>query len=435
MSFWDDLAQFGNNVALLDETRQITYSELDHLTKQFANQLPKQKQLVAIKATTSFETVVAYLGVLQGGHTAMMLDPSMPNEAKEKILQTYKPNFLYDNEKLERLHANPHPLYDSLALLLSTSGSTGEVKMVRLSFENLQANCDSICDYLPLSNNGRAITSLPLSYSYGLSILHTHLQTGSSLFVTEYSLMQKEFWEVFEKFHITNFNGVPYHYEMLRRLRFTQKEHPSLRFFTQAGGKLQADFVKDFAHYAKKSGKEFFVMYGQTEATARISYLPPQKTLQKPASIGIAIPGGKLSIKDGELIYRGRNVMLGYATTLEDLFRGDELEGLLITGDMARQDDEGFFYITGRKKRFIKVQGKRLSLDAIEQYAKRLVPSVAIGEDERLLLLTTEDLDIAKKVAKHFNIFHKAVEQKRVEAFFYTQNGKVDYEKLKREYL
>lgn len=434
MSFYEGFGRFGDAVALIDETKQLSYKELDTLVETFGKTLPKQKQLIAIEASTSFATVVAYLGVLRFGHVALMLDISMPKGAKERILQTYKPNFVYD-QTLKPFYGTTHTLYEDLALLLSTSGSTGDVKFVRLSYENLQSNCDSICEYLPLTKEDRSITSLPLSYSYGLSILHTHLQVGASLFVSDLSLMQKAFWEVFQRYEITNFNGVPYHYEMLKRLGFTKKNYPALRFFTQAGGKLHKELVKHFAQYAKERKKAFFVMYGQTEATARISYLPPEFTLEKPQSIGTAIPGGELFIENGELVYKGKNVMLGYAESLEDLSLGDTLGGVLYTGDLATKDDEGFFYITGRKKRFVKLQGKRISLDAIEQFAKTLTPTVVVGEDEKVVLLTTTHENIAKKVATHFHLFHKAVEQKTVEEFFYTPNGKVDYEKLKRSYL
>ena len=261
------------------------------------------------------------------------------------------------------------PVHEKLALLLATSGSTGSPKLVRLSRENVESNARAIREYLKLDETERPITTLPMQYTYGLSILNSHLLAGGCILMTKESCVQEGFWKFFREQKATSLGGVPYTYQILKRLRFFEQEFPWLRSMTQAGGKLPADLVTEVGTWAQARGIRFYVMYGQTEATARMSYLPPEDCLKKPGSIGIPVPGGKFSLLgedgepvcgtgvDGELIYEGANVSLGYAKNKEDLMRGDENRGVLHTGDIARRDADGYYYIAGRKKRFIKLYG------------------------------------------------------------------------------
>ncbi len=200
-----------------------------------------------------------------------------------------------------------------------------------------------------------------MSYVYGLSVINTHIFSGASIVVTDKTLFQKEFWQLMKDFEVTNFNGVPYTFEMLMRLRFLRMKLPALKIITQAGGKLDPELHLKFAEYAAQNDKKFFVMYGAAEATARMGYLPAEKSLDKIGSMGIAIPGGRFELADGELIYYGDNVSLGYAECGEDLSKDDERHGKLITGDLAKVDDEGFYTIIGRKKRFLKMFGSKFA--------------------------------------------------------------------------
>lgn len=273
-------------------------------------------------------------------------------------------------------------MHDDLALLLTTSGSTGSPKLVRQSYKNIEANTKSIVEYLNLDETERPITTLPMNYTYGISILNTHLWVGASIILTEKGLTQKEFWTQLKEYNATSFGGVPYTYEMLFRLRFLRMQLPSLRYLTQAGGKLSPELHEKFAQWTIDTNKKFIVMYGQTEATARMAYLPAEKSLEKYGSMGIAIPNGKFTLIDvngneittpdtvGELVYEGENVTLGYAQCGDDLIKGDERFGKLITGDMAKFDKDKFFYIVGRKKRFLKIYGNRVNLDETERLIK-----------------------------------------------------------------
>ena len=430
--FFLDLDRFGEKIAFIADGSSIDYAQLERMVVAFCKQLPTQKQLIAFVMRRSVEDIVAYLACLQMGHSVLMIDPSRTQAQKEHLFDRYKPNFIYDGF-LKAYYQKSHDIYDALALLLPTSGSTGSSKYVRLCVENLQANCDSILAYLPIGSDDRSISSLPLYYSYGLSILHTHLQAGASIVLSEASPMQKEFWELFANYKVTNFNGVPYHYEILKKLRFQSKKYPSLRFLTQAGGKLHKNLVEHFAKDAIANKKLFFVMYGQTEATARMSYLPPQQTLQKPSSIGIAIPNTRLRLENNELVFYGKNVMLGYANDHNDLAKEDELCGKLRTGDLGYEDDEGYFYITGRAKRFIKLFGNRINLDEIEQRLKQSVSEIVVtGKDDKLVvwMLQERSKEIEDILKNEFLLHHSGFTCKLCNEFFYTPSGKVDYKRF-----
>jgi acyl-coenzyme A synthetase/AMP-(fatty) acid ligase len=295
------------------------------------------------------------------------------------------------------------------------------------------------------------MSALPLHYSFGLSILHTHLAVGASMVLTSLPVMSREFWDDFKRFGVTSFSGVPYHYEMLRRVGFLNMELPALRMMTQAGGKLNVKYVELFASWCAQKQIEFYVMYGQTEATARISYMPPQYLTAHRNSMGIAIPGGELSLTDeegnvisasdvqGELVYRGENVMMGYATSSEDLRFGDALGGVLHTGDMAKKDAEGFFTITGRMKRFLKMFGNRVNLDEVEQLLKTHgFEALVGGEDNRLIIAMLQGGDLkgaSAFVAQTCGIHHSAIVGVEVEAFSVSESGKVEYAAFFKPYL
>jgi acyl-CoA synthetase (AMP-forming)/AMP-acid ligase II len=336
-------------------------------------------------------------------------------------------------------------IHADLAVLLTTSGSTGNPKLVRLSDRNLEANARSIVEYLDIAPDQRAIQSLPLHYSYGLSILHSHLLAGASVALTPHSFMRPEFWSTVDQLACTSFAGVPYMYQTLHRLRFAPARHPSLRVLTQAGGALRVDLKRHFHELAVASGIRFFVMYGQTEATARISYVPPERLPEKIGSIGIPIPGGRLTLADvpglddRELVYEGSNVMLGYAEQAGDLALGDVQQGVLKTGDLGRVDDDGFFSVVGRLKRFAKLFGRRVSLEDIEHEVESAFPARAAatdGGDRIVLHLAPEgavEIDaVAAHVARYLGTPPKSIVVRRIASLPLTVAGKKDYNALAR---
>jgi acyl-CoA synthetase (AMP-forming)/AMP-acid ligase II len=433
-----DFSLLLDKTALIQDDTHISYAQLQKRCDEFAKTLPKKRQLIILQMRNTIDSVVAYLSSLREGHVIIMLDFSLSQRLKESIYQAYQPNLIYSDKRLSTFSNKEHNLHKDLSILLSTSGSTGSSKMIRLTHKNINANSSSILHYLPINSDDITITTLPLYYSYGLSVLNTHLLAGATVVLSEHSVVSKDFWYEFDKHSISNLNGVPYHYEMLRRLGFLKKEHKSLRFLTQAGGKLNNSLIKEFGEWAKESQKEFYVMYGQSEATARISYLPPKKLLDKIGSIGVAIPEGELSIENSELIYKGENVMMGYSSSFEDLCRGDELNGVLKTGDLGYMDSEGYFFITGRAKRFVKLFGNRVNLDEIEQSLKDISDEIAvIGKDENITVLSkdTNTEQIKKTLLKRYGFHHSILHVKSVENLIYKNNSKIDYQELTRRYL
>jgi acyl-CoA synthetase (AMP-forming)/AMP-acid ligase II len=290
-------------------------------------------------------------------------------------VQTYEPDVVIDGNGIHHLHrGGRHRLHDDLALLLSTSGSTGSPKLVRLSHTNLVSNAAAIADYLDIRETDRAATTLPMPYCYGLSVIHSHLLRGAGLVLTDHSVIDDEFWELFRRHRGTTFAGVPYTFELLERVGAGTLELPHLRYVTQAGGRMPPERVYRFAGLGRRLGWDLFVMYGATEATARMAYLPPQLASSHPAAIGGPIPGGAFTIEPrdawddedvGELVYRGPNVMMGYARRPADLALGKTVEALH-TGDIARRGPDGLYEVIGRSSRFVKMYGLRIDLQRVE---------------------------------------------------------------------
>ncbi len=416
-----DIDKYGSRLAIIaDDGRRLTYAELGELVATRAKSLQRGVLQFCLCKNT-IESVVEYLACLEAGAPVVMLDATKDAETIENLRQIYKPGI-----------TKCHP---DMAVCLTTSGSTGSPKLVRLTLRNIIANAEAIAEYLRINADERPITMLPLYYSYGLSIINSHLLKGATILLTDKSYAQREFWNFLRENEATSMSGVPYTWEMLRRLRFMRMDLPSVRTMTQAGGKLNAEIALEYIRWAKSVGKQFIVMYGQTEATARMSYLPWGNAEEKYASIGVAIPRGQFSLaEDGELIYRGENVSLGYAECAEDLMKGDENHGVLHTGDMARVDEDGFYYITGRKKRFVKVWGNRCNLDQVEQLVKPITTTCACaGVDDHITVFVTKEgleKEIKDLLAAKTGLNPIAFAVKVIEAIPVKDSGKIDYQLL-----
>ncbi len=418
-----DLKKYISSVAAIDDNgNQITYKELYDLEIKLKEIC--ERALVFHLCRNVIGSFAGYVAMIEAKIVPVMITEDLDLDQLYHLLEIYQPEYIWLPSEKEELFSNyekvfseyqytlfktnyssSERLFEELALLLTTSGSTGSPKLVRQSYSNIKANTESIVSYLELDQTERPITTLPMNYTYGLSIINSHLYVGATILLTEKSLMQKEFWNFFQAQEATSFGGVPYIYEMLKKLRFFRMDLPSLRTMTQAGGKLSEELHKEFAKYALEQNKKFIVMYGQTEATARMAYLPAEKALEKYGSMGIAIPGGRFELIDinnkiveqentvGELVYYGENVTLGYAENRGDLNKGDERNGILITGDMAKRDTDGFYYIVGRKKRFLKMFGKRVNLDELEQLVKakfEMVDCASGGIDDKLYFFVND---------------------------------------------
>jgi acyl-CoA synthetase (AMP-forming)/AMP-acid ligase II len=443
----------------------IAYGELVERVATASRELCRNfdRSLVIQVSTKTVDSIVLYLACLESGFPVCLLEPYGP-EALAHLAETYQPALMLlppraappRNTAASRAFpgtayracgfwwekAAP-PAHPDLALLLTTSGSMGTPKLVRLSLDNVVANARSIIEYLNLMPGERSIQGLPIHYSYGLSLINSHLLAGATVVLTPHPVFSKEFWHDFDRSRCTSFAGVPYTYEALARLQFDPTLHPSLRTMTQAGGSLRPALVAAFQERAVRAGVRFFVMYGQTEATARISYVPPERLGDKIGSIGVPIPGGRMGLApaDGgdssELRYSGPNVMMGYAESAASLCRGDELNGVLHTGDLVSQDDEGFYYMTGRRKRFAKLFGRRISLLEIENELEAVFPiqAAVVEHDQQLRIFmepndTVDPVAVCRFVARNLRVPPKFIPVGAVDALPRTANGKKDYKAL-----
>ncbi len=448
--FWDLTLAEPTAVALVDQLEgAITYANLMQRVNACAQRLPANRALLALCMDTDLQSVCWYLAALQTDHPLILLDASLDPDLLQTLVTTYQPNVLLRGSELEVLHQAQLSLHPDLALLLSTSGTTGSPKLVRLSRQNLQSNATAIVNYLQLNAAETAITTMPLHYSYGLSILNSHLQAGAKLVLTAHGLLSREFWQFVQQHQVTSLSGVPYIWQMLRKMRYDRFKTDSVRYVTQAGGRLDNDSLQYFQQQTQAKQQRFIVMYGQTEATARIAYLPPELLAEKTGSIGRAIPGGKLWLRladgqltdqpgiEGELIYQGPNVMLGYAETLADLALGDHCRGELATGDIGYCDQDGCFFITGRAKRFIKMFGLRISLDTVDELlARKGLDAVSTGRDDKLMVFISagaliEPAALASELAALFKINVNAIAVHQIAAIPRSSNGKVDGQAVK----
>jgi acyl-CoA synthetase (AMP-forming)/AMP-acid ligase II len=339
-------------------------------------------------------------------------------------------------------------LHPDLAVMLATSGTTGSNKYVRLSAANVEANARAIAGYLGLTSDERPITSMPLHYSFGLSVLNSHWLAGAAVVFSAESVMQRPFWDAVAEHGCTSIAGVPYTYQMLERIGYRDMELPAMRTMLQAGGALDRRLTALYGEHMASKGGRFFVMYGQTEATARIAFVPPDRLAEKVGSAGIAIPGGRLRIDaaagrelgqpaSGEVIYEGPNVMLGYAECGEDLSAGDELHGILRTGDIGYLDDEGFLFLTGRSKRIAKVFGLRINLDEVEAMLRESGPAAVIASDDviwGLCAFGTPDsvAELRESLSRRLRIHRSALDLRHVADIPVSSSGKVDYREIER---
>lgn len=395
---------------MLTDDGAVSYGQLASAAREAGATLGSTPRLVLLRAANTVDTIVWYLAALAGRHPVMLTGVE-DDATAQRLIDTYRPDVVVDGTTGAATvsHAQPgHRLHPSLALLLPTSGTTGTPKLVRLSRRNLLANSRSIIDYLQLTEDDRAITVLPPHYCYGLSVINTHLLVGGSLILNTESVLSEGFWASARRWGATSFAGVPYTFEQLDRLGFDHYDLPSLRYVTQAGGRLSPELVRRFALLGRQRGWRFFVMYGQTEATARMAYLPPEQAAERPSTIGIAIPRGHFTVDvdlevdptgdSGELVYHGPNVMLGYAHGPADLALGRSINELH-TGDIARRTDGGWFELVGRRSRFVKLYGRRIDLDDLERLlAENGIGAVVAGDDRRLVVGCERQADAERAV-------------------------------------
>ena len=440
--------------AIDDSGRSVTYGDIWDFSQEFAKYLP-QRSLIFLLAENKIGSLLGYTAALSNRIVPLVISANTEEVLYNHLYDLYQPEYLWMPESkaegkeivfsaweycLVKTGNQPIPMYEELSLLLPTSGSTGSPKLVRHSYRNIEANADNVRRLFKLDGTEKAMAILPMHYTMGLSVIASHLLAGATLLLSGRSLLDKGFWATLKE--ATSFTGVPYSYEILTKMRFTRMDLPNLKVITQGGGKLTEAMWNTLAQYAQDKGKQFIATYGQSECTARMAYLPAEMALDKVCSIGIAEPGGQLSIIDdngnetfegeaqGEMVYRGENVTLGYATCREDLLKGDENHGIMHTGDLARRDADGCYYIIGRLKRFLKIFGLRIGLDEVERMIKAEYKTDCYckGNDEKLIVLVTDPklVDVLPTfIEEKTHLFHQKIEIKVVNEILRNEAGKV----------
>lgn len=429
-----------------------------------------RKALGFLFALNDFPSLVAYLAAIQAGHAVAMLNPELDADLKARLIARFQPDFIvapesdpplsirgdpayraveppYPGQVLLRSAApNQYPIHPDLSLLISTSGSTGSPKLVRLSWRNLESNAWQINQALHNTERDRTIVTAPIFNGYGQSVIHTMLCAGGSFALTRARVISREFWEVARQAECTAIGGVPFFYQTLERLDLNLLDVPRLTKFVQTGGRLPVSLAMKYHSIARSRGGGLHLMYGQAEATARITGLPPELLPEAPGSVGMVLPGGQLWVErsgcecgpmeEGELVYHGPNVMMGYASRPEDLARGDELGGTVATGDLGYKDIRGLFYITGRASRFVKLYGWRVSLDEVEELVAHAGTVAAIDEPDRLVIYTEVSsgalADAVTQLAARLKLHPSCFEIRAIESIPRLPNGKVNYASLIR---
>jgi acyl carrier protein len=445
--FADQLGQFGDSPALdLPKVGTVTYRKLSEDVEAYSTRFGSARRLILLEFATTYEAIVAYLAALKTRNPIILTDPGKRTANNRTAEQFGVELFISSDGSLEeRSVGQRYELHPCLAVLLSTSGSTGTPRLVRLSRQNIQSPSESTAEYLEYRKNDVAALALPLHFGAGLFVLNSHLLLGAKCSATDIPINSVHYLEWLRDARITNFTGVPYAFEVFEQIQFRKFEFPDLKNMTVLGGKLPFDIMREYVNYLKERQAKFYIDYGQTEAN-RAAYLPPEAVLENPNCIGRAAPGVELYLADedgsritevntqGELVIVGPNVMMGYATCGADLSEGDTLQERY-TGDFAERTTADLFKIVGRKARFSKIAGFRVSHENVEEHlAENGISALVTGTDKFLVVALTDGtgVDEATTVilqcttlnSTQLKVFH-------LEEVPRLSNGKPDYQTIR----
>lgn len=445
-----------------DSGYALTYGEVCDIINQLT-ELKLPRSVVFNLCESCVGSLLGYLAFENNGQVPLLLSANMDKGLRTNLEQAYLPSYYWmperkvaeiDGEKLfsacgyvlVKTNNEPYPLNENLSMLLTTSGSTGSPKLVRHKYGNLEANAANVAKAFSWTEEENGICDLPMNYTMGLNVINSYLITGATVLMVKANLMDPEFWKFIKKQEGTSFTGVPFSYEVMRRIGFDKMDLPKLYTLAEGGGKLTDKMFKWVATYAKNSGKRFCATFGTSETSARMAFLNPNLALEKIGSIGKAIPNGELFLIDevknedgsstGELAYRGPNVTMGYALCREDLMKDDEFCGEYHTGDIAKRDAEGYYYIIGRKGRFLKLFGLRVSLDETERILKTQYPNadfVCTGDDKKMSIFTTDKKlrdEVIPFISEKTNIHNSAFRVYVIEKIPRNEYGKVKFAEL-----
>lgn len=455
-------------IAIKDDSGYVlTYGEVCKTIKQIAK-LKLPRCVVFCLCENCAASLVGYMAFENNGQVPLLLSASLDEGLRTNLEKEYLPSYYWVPEnKAEEISGEtvfaaygyallktanePYPLNENLSMLLTTSGSTGSPKLVRHKYGNLEANAANVAKAFSWSVDEVGICDLPMHYTMGLNVINSHLVIGATVLMVKANLMDPDFWKFIKENEGTSFCGVPFSYEVMRRVGFDKMDLPKLYTLAEGGGKLTDKMFKWIATYAKNNGKRFCATFGTSETSARLAFLDPSLALEKIGSIGKPIPNGEMFLLDevqdeddfatGELAYRGPNVTMGYALCRQDLLKDDEFCGEYHTGDIAKRDAEGYFYIIGRKGRFLKLYGLRVSLDETERILKTQYPNadfVCIGDDKRMNIFTTDagiKDEVIPFISRKTNIHNSAFKVIVIDEIPRNDFGKVKYESLNEKLI
>jgi acyl-CoA synthetase (AMP-forming)/AMP-acid ligase II len=403
----------------LDRGAAFDVAEVDGRVERLARALASRRArgLGLVIAHSSVPSVVAHLALLRAGWVSMLVPAASRPESLAHWRARYAPDVTVDDARgapedesgtVGGVRAvfsdrDERDIPAGCAALLPTSGSTGSPRFVRLAPSALDANAEAIASALAIAPDDVGLLPIPLAFAYGLSVLHSHAVRGATVALTARSFAERSLWPAAAAAGVTSIPGVPYGYQLLRRTGFLRLELPSLRAMTQAGGRLDPALTREFLDALEPRGVRLYTMYGQSEATARIAIVPPELARAKLGSAGRPVPGTAVTVEGGRVVVRGPSVMLGYAEERGDLARGDDLRGVLDTGDVGSVDADGFLWISGRASRFSKVFGVRVSLDDLESSLDRFGPAAVVERAEKLVAVLEAPVD-AQAILEHFAV-------------------------------
>ncbi len=440
------LAGHGDRIAVRDDAGDSArYADVLALGARLDAELGR-RSLVFLRTTGTACAVAHWLALLASDHATLIMEHDLADERLAALVERYRPDAVIDGSSgaITRL-AGGTALHPSLSVLLSTSGSTGSPKLARFTAAAIHANALAIADYLGLGPDERPLLALPTSYSYGMSVINSHAAVGATIEVTGLGVMQGEFWQRLNDSGATSLSGVPFHYDAIRRLGIDRLATPTLTTLTQAGGKLPVPVARKYAEWAAANGRRFITMYGQTEAGPRLTWLPPEHLASHAGAIGVPIPGVTIELVGpdgaviteagvaGEMRCTSPAIMMGYAQDAADLALGDQLGGVLSTGDLAMRDEAGILSITGRVSRMIKLFGTRVNLDDVDARLAALdVPGVAFGQDDQLrVLIEGGEADAVREaLVAAFSFPPRGLMVKRVDTLPRAASGKILYAAL-----
>lgn len=449
-----------NSIAAIDsDLNQLTYGDLVSFSNRILDYVPK-RSLIFILAENNVGGIAWIIAPIASGIVPLILNAHTDKELLNTLLDTYKPQYVcapfeFEGENivseygytLYKLDNGKAGLNPELSHLLPTSGSTGSPKLVRHKYDNIEAAALNISTFFGLNEKVRPLLVLPLYYTMGLSVVFSHLYVGATILITGLSMTDPKFWAFIKEQRATSFTGVPYSFEILNLMRFFRMDLPDLELLTQGGGKMSAKLNQKFAEFCRDNGKRWIATYGQSEGTARMAYLPAELAVDKCGSIGRAVPNGELFLIDeqgntitttnteGEMCYRGKNVTMGYAYNQQDLLLSDENNGLLHTGDLAYRDEDGCYFIVGRKGRFLKLFGMRVGLDDCEQIIKSKfsIECACVGNDDKMIVYLINDNYkqlVKDELVDKTKIVASAFEVRVINEIPKNQTGKILYSKL-----